>query len=572
MAIAAPPSKIRLFFGGLWPRVPIIHRYIGRELLIVCALSATALTSLTALCGLIKPLRQHGVTAAELLEILLLLFPVFLVFILPFAIMLACCWVYGRLSADHELNACSSSGINIQTLLIVPLVLGVLAMIFSGVLANWVVPNWAMRRFEGLLARHGKDIVYRQLSRRGSFTFGYRQMGRRCVVHADRIYPQQDVLTGVAVALYAKGSNQVEKIIIADRAALHFISSAKDKKNSLPESIAVVLQRATVVELPKYDTYTAVSPVLSGKISGKTRQRFTSMNLGELRAMGRDPELYNSIHDLAQEARRIFIAHEWVKRLYAQLDSRGYFELYGQRRYRFTGRASQAEFSEEGAKNFLVDATIEEYDPTGQLVSRTFTDVDQLDLELVGLPSKNPEDKDTLTAMLVLRNARISGPASSAGSEDVLERTRFAISGLGIPSDIIEQGQNLSLKTIRKADFDKLLPNRFQKISQDIKNLQNKLSKKVSLEIHSRLAMAASCPVLAVLGALLGAIFRKGQFLVAVGLSIGPAVIAVLFIVMGQRMTDSPAFSVGMAVGVAWTGLILLVIANLVLGIKVLRR
>ena len=115
MAITAPPSKIRLFFGGLWPRLPIIHRYISRELLIVCALAATALTSMTALCGLIKPLRQHGVTAAELVEILLLLFPVFLVFILPFAIMLACCWVYGRLSADSELSACSSSGINIQT-------------------------------------------------------------------------------------------------------------------------------------------------------------------------------------------------------------------------------------------------------------------------------------------------------------------------------------------------------------------------------------------------------------------------------------------------------------------------
>src|SRR3972149_4601128 len=159
MAIPKSPSRIRLFLGGLWPRVPIIHRYLSRELLIVCVLSATALTSITALCGLIKPLRQHGVSATELVEILLLLFPVFLVFILPFALMLACCWVYGRLSADNELSACSSSGINIQTLLIVPLVLGLLGMILTGVLANWVVPNWALNRFENLLARHGKDIV-----------------------------------------------------------------------------------------------------------------------------------------------------------------------------------------------------------------------------------------------------------------------------------------------------------------------------------------------------------------------------------------------------------------------------
>ena len=109
-------------------------------------------------------------------------------------------------------------------------------------------------------------------------------------------------------------------------------------------------------------------------------------------------------------------------------------------------------------------------------------------------------------------------------------------------------------------------------ISRDIHRVQGQLSKEIALEIHSRLAMAASCPILAVLGALLGAIFRKGQFLVAVGLCIGPAVVAMLFVIMGQRMVDSPVFSVGMAVGVAWTGLILLVIANLVLSIKVLRR
>ena len=79
-------------------------------------------------------------------------------------------------------------------------------------------------------------------------------------------------------------------------------------------------------------------------------------------------------------------------------------------------------------------------------------------------------------------------------------------------------------------------------------------------------------PIAAVLGALLGAIFRKGQFLVAVGLSLGPAVVAILFIIMGQRMVNSVLFSTEIAVAVAWTGLILLTVANLVLGMKVLRR
>ena len=123
MSTSKSSSRIGLFFGGLWPRVPILHRYLTRELFFVALLTGTVLTSLMALCGLLKPLRQHGITAAEILEILILLFPFFLVFTAPFAVMLACCWVYGRLSSDNELNACSTSGINVQTLLIAPLLL-----------------------------------------------------------------------------------------------------------------------------------------------------------------------------------------------------------------------------------------------------------------------------------------------------------------------------------------------------------------------------------------------------------------------------------------------------------------
>ena len=564
MAIPKSPSRIRLFLGGLWPRVPIIHRYLSRELLIVCALAAIALTSMTALCGLIKPLRQHGVSAIELLEILILLFPVFLVFTLPFAVMLACCWVYGRLSADNELSACSSSGINIQSLLIVPLVLGLLGMILTGVLANWVVPNWSWNRFENLLARHGKDIVYRELRRHGSFDLGRQQVGRRCIIHADGINRDGDVLTGIAVAVFAKNSQEVEQIITADNAALRFFPSAK------PDSIAVLPQNATVVQLPEYNIYKAASLVFSGKIREKIRQRFTSMSLGDLRAMDRDPELYNPIHALAQDARHIFIVSELVKRMYADLQKQGYFELYGQQRYRFRGQASKTIFSEEGAKNFLENATVEEYDPTGERINRIFTDVTQLDLELVGLPSE--EDKEIITVSIVLRNARIAKPGSSPDVKEVLERIRFNISGLSIPPDILKQGQNLSLETIKRGNFAEPSLQQIRKIGRDISSQQDKLSKTITLEINTRLATAACCPVLAVLGALLGAIFRRGQFLVAVGLSLGPAVVAMLFIIMGQRMVNSVLFSTEIAVTATWTGLILLTIANLVLGLKVLRR
>ena len=552
-----------MFFGGLWPRVPIIHRYIGRELLTVCLLAATALTSLTALCGLIQPLRKHGVTAAELAEILLLLFPVVLVFILPFAIMLACCWVYGRLSADNELNACSSSGINIQTLLAAPLALGVVAMLLSGVLANWVVPNWALNRFQSLLARHGKDIVYRQLTRQGSCDLSHQQFGRKSIIHADKIYPNENVLMGIAVAVYAKDGKHIERIVTADSAVLQFIPP-----DGMPESVAIVPQQATVIELPEYHTHKAANLVLRGGIRGKIHQDFTSMSLGELQAMREDPEQYRQIGELSKEARRIFVASELGKRLYEQLASQGYFELYGERRYRIKGEARQVEYDEEGAQDFLTNATVEEYDATEESISRTFRKVAQLDLLVV---ESRDESGKKLSASVVMQNALVSGVESEVGEKE-LEQSKSSIEGLEIAGDILEKGQALSLEKIRNADFTEPVPGRLRKMSGRLELMEKELGKEITVEIHSRLAMAVSCPILAVLGALLGAIFRKGQFLVAVGLCIGPAVVATLFIVMGQRMVDVPTVSAATAAGVAWMGLILLVAANLVLGAKVLRR
>lgn len=563
MSDLKPPSRLRLFLGGLTPKSSILQRYIGRELLVVVVLAAGILTGLLALCGVLKPLRQHAISTTEMVEILLLLFPVFLAFTLPFAVMLSCCWVYGRLADDNELNACSSSGINIQRLLIVPLLLGLLCLGLNFWLANWVIPNWALARVEGMLARHGRDIVYRKLRRQGSVRLDRTQIGRQCVIHADTIDGDRNVLKGIGVVVYGK-AGQIEQIITAQSADVHFFSSAKD--GGLPDSIAVVPRKATIVELPEYHTYKASRLVFRGRIGGGIRQHFNSMSLGELQAISGDPELYHSMRDLAEKARRVFITSRLVEKFQQQLDQQGYFELRNPENvYRFRGQIGQAVFNAQGASGFLKQAVIDEYDTTGSQQQRVFLNVDSLSLELFELPGS-----EQLTASIVLRNAHIRPHAT--GEVEVLERTRYSISDLAVPPEIIEQGRTLSLGAIKKANLADTGPHLLKKLGGDIAGLQRTLNKEIALEIHSRLAIAASCPVLALLGALLGSIFRKGQFLVAVGLSLGPAVISLLFVIMGKRMVDTAAFSTGAAVSVAWTGLILLSLINMVLFVRVLKR
>ena len=170
---------------------------------------------------------------------------------------------------------------------------------------------------------------------------------------------------------------------------------------------------------------------------------------------------------------------------------------------------------------------------------------------------------------MVLRNAHIKSPDDS---EELLEQTRFGIGDLQIPQDILAKGKELSLEQIKRGDVSGPGADRLRKLAGDIKKQLSQLSKEITLEIHSRAAMAVSCPVLAVLGALLGSIFRKGQFLVAVALSLLPALVSLLFISMGLRMVDSAAFSTGFAVATVWAGLVLLSAVNVFLIVKVMRK
>ncbi len=559
--------------SGLLPRVPILQRYIARELLFVAVLTATVLTSLTALCGLLQPLRKHGVTTTEMMEILFLLFPVFLIFTVPFAVMLACCWVYGRLSADNELNACASSGINVQTLLIVPLVLGLLAMTMNVVLANWLVPNWALARIEVLLARHGKDIIYRKISRTGSFSLDPRQLGRKVIIHADEIDRENDALLGIGVVMFYKGSKKVEQVITAQRADLRFFSS--QGSDELPDSIAIIPQQATVVELPSFNTTKVASLVFSGTIREKMRQRFSCMSLDQLLATKNDPQLYNPIRHTAQQARRVFVASQMVKGLQEAIKEDGFFELFSpERRYRFSGQLGKVTFGQDEVQDILQQATIEEYNHDSDEALRTFADIKQLNLELVQMASHTADGEKAsvwggLSASMVLRNAYIRRPDAA---EELLEQSRFSISDLEIPQEILARGKGLSLEQIKQGDFTGPRPKRLGQLAASVRKQLEQLSKRITLEIHSRMAMAVCCPVLAVLGALLGAIFRRGQFLVAVGLSLVPAMVALLFINMGKQMVDSDTFTTGMAVATVWTGLALLSTANIVLIVKVLRK
>src|SRR5215831_9680434 len=97
------------------------------ELVKVFGLSLMGITGILLMAGIVAEASQQGLTPFQVLEIIPLLVPSTLPYTIPATTLFATCVVYGRLSADNEILAIRSAGVNI------------LRVVWPGVLLGLVV-------------------------------------------------------------------------------------------------------------------------------------------------------------------------------------------------------------------------------------------------------------------------------------------------------------------------------------------------------------------------------------------------------------------------------------------------
>src|SRR6516162_4509914 len=83
------------------------------ELCKVFVMALVAITGILLMAGLIAEATQQGLGPGQIVAIIPLLIPSTLPYTIPATTLFAACVVYGRLSADNEILAIKSSGINI---------------------------------------------------------------------------------------------------------------------------------------------------------------------------------------------------------------------------------------------------------------------------------------------------------------------------------------------------------------------------------------------------------------------------------------------------------------------------
>jgi len=91
-------------------------------------------------------------------------------------------------------------------------------------------------------------------------------------------------------------------------------------------------------------------------------------------------------------------------------------------------------------------------------------------------------------------------------------------------------------------------------------------------EMHGRYASIVSCVLLVALGAALGTIFRHGHILTAFFISMGPALFAIFSILLGVKMVKAEPGAMHSYVSLIWMGNIVVLVIDVVLIGRLVRR
>ncbi len=146
--------------------LPILQRYIIRDLLLVFFFLLSGVTVLLVFVGVFQEVTASGLRPSQALKILPFIVPSLLPFTIPATFLLAVCVVYGRIAGDREVIATKAAGINVLSLLYPAFAIGGILSLCSLLLADRVIP-WAVHNIQNTITQAMEEIFLDTLRTNG---------------------------------------------------------------------------------------------------------------------------------------------------------------------------------------------------------------------------------------------------------------------------------------------------------------------------------------------------------------------------------------------------------------------
>ena len=282
----------------------IISRYIFREIAFPFFLILFVLTFVLLMGKILQIMDlmvNKGISVLDILHLVLLIMPSFLMFTIPIALLVSILIAMGTFSADNEITALKAAGVSLLQIYYPVAVASLLTFICTIVIGYYLVPqsNFATKKLLFELATQNASIGIKEKVFNSDF--------KDLLVYADKIPANGEYMEGVIIS--DKRSTEEQNTIIARKAFLvadtkRMIVKLRLENGSI-HTVSPDLKNYRKVDFRIYDLILDLSTTLA--TYSEEYKSSTEMTLTELLERMKKPGLDGSaIRELAIEVHKKF--------------------------------------------------------------------------------------------------------------------------------------------------------------------------------------------------------------------------------------------------------------------------
>ncbi|MBX3379576.1 MAG: LptF/LptG family permease [Phycisphaeraceae bacterium] len=506
-------------------------------------LATAVLVTVIAFAATIKPLADGRLAPFEAMKFLLLAIPPMLAYALPFAGCFASTLVYHRLSSDNEFVAAAAGGVSHRSLLVPAAVLGVI--LFGGMLLlnAQIIPRFLVT-MQNMITEDVAKLLATRINRGQSVEL------RKLLVFADRaqpieLEPGSEARTALVLARPTVIERDEDGNVVSEgsagRATLWVYPETSNADSGTTTRIAMRFE-----EFASKDANT-------GLVTGRALQHEITvpsslsddpkfLRSDELRQLRTKPERMSWI-----DIRRRRLADELALRralddMGRSLSAAGSFTLLDAAGRQVVVRAASIKPGNNRTWNILPknggNVEIDVLRPEGNGLSRT-GGVRHIAKSVVLAPDTSDDrPAGEMALRLELRDVA-SSPLDNSAATESTKRERVPLAGLSAPKDQLASLLKLStLPLLAEAASAESDPNVADRAG-DLRNLIAYLQDEITSRQHERYAVAASCLVMMLTGAVTALRFSRSLPLTVYLWSFFPALVCVITISGGQQFARS---------------------------------
>jgi lipopolysaccharide export LptBFGC system permease protein LptF len=520
-----------------------LWRACTAEMLRLLVVAAGVVVLLIALGAAVKPISDGLLSASDALTFITLAIPPMLAYALPLAGGFASTLVYHRMATDLEAVAAHAGGISHRALLAPALAVGLLCSASLVVLNEEVIPRF-LERMQRLVTVDVARLIARQVERGQSVAF------RDIMLHADaaRSVPppegsgviDQLLLTGFAGVVLRDGTPAGEAT--AARAKIWLLPAPAEGGVDERGLTRLVLQMEDVVAWREGSGVAASeNSRLVQVIPDTFRDNVKFLSWRDLARIERTPERLNWVEPKRRALALALARVHGEGEIESAVRDAGRLRLLDERGHDVLLRAAHA--AREGDAFVLRPpeggAVVASFTRPGADEARPEHLVAAAEGARLTFEELEPDLGPRLALRLELRNARVR--AQDRPGENPPLRALVALGGLSLPGDRLAEFLAMPSRALVEAarplgEHNPLVRERLAGV-HGLEGALRRLHHDVLAKRHERMALAASCLVMVLCGAVAALQLSTRLPLVVYLFTFAPAMAAMVTISGGQQVT-----------------------------------